>query len=191
MKVMKQVIKYKVESWDELSEDRKEQEKQKAIHEDKWYDIFADDMLRQYKEDLAFLQDKYKLNIAPEFSQGSQHFIVKFVCEDIKDNRTALWYKDYQFDVAIDNRKNIEIFVDTDNSLDTEYFKLVNELEEVIKAFLDDFYVMYEYYREHFMYGGCEAYELFMLGMLQEEEFETVISNDVRRLNTKEAQDER
>lgn len=191
MRVMKQVIKYKVESWEELSEDRKEQEKEKAIYEMRWYDIFADDMWRQYQEDLKGLQDKYKVNIAPEFSQGSQHFIVKFVCEDIKGNQTALWYKDNQFDVEIDNRKTIQIFVDTDNSLDTEYFKLVNELEDVIRAFLDEFYVMYEEYREHFMYGGCEAYELFMLGMLQEEEFETVISNDVKRLNEKEAQDER
>ena len=88
------------------------------------------------------------------------------------------------------NRKNIEIFIDTDNSLDTEYFKLVNELEQVIRAFLDDFYVMYKNYEDHFVYGACEDYELFLLGMLQEEEFETVISNDVKRLNTKEAQDE-
>ena len=186
MKVMQQIIRYKVESWNELSDDRKEQEKQKAIKNDMWYDIFADDMWRQYQEDLAYLQDKHKVNIAPEFSQGSQHFIVKFVCEDIKGNQTALWYKDYQFDVEIDNRKNIQIFIDTDNSLDTEYFKLVNELEEVIRAFLKEFYDMYKNYIEHFMYGGCEAYELFVEGMLQEEEFETVISNDVRRLNTKE-----
>ena len=187
MRVMKQVIKYKVESWEDLSEDRKEQEKEKALYEMRWYDIFADDMWRQYQEDLAYLQDKYKVNIAPEFSQGTQHFIVKFVCQDIKDNQTALWYKDTQFDVEIDNRKNIQIFIDTDNSLDKEYYRLVNEVEQVIKAFLFDFYAMYKHYEEHFMYGHCDLYEEYLKYQLEysDFEYEEIISEKTIELERK------
>lgn len=186
--LVKRVIQdIKVMFWNELSEERKKQELDKAIKKDEFYQEFADDMWRNYQEDLEYLQDKYKVNIAPEFSQGSQHFIVKFVCEDIKGNQTALWYKDTQFDVQIDSRKNIQIFIDTDNSLDKEYYRLVNELEQVIKAFLFDFYAMYKHYEEHFMYGHCDLYEEYLKYQLEysDFEYEEIISEKTIELERK------
>lgn len=177
------------QSFEELPKDRQELELQKAIDNNRFYDIFADDMWRNYQEGLRDLQEKYGLNIEPVFAGGSQHYIQKFISKDNKNDTDCILYKyayneDY-FYVNIDGSGNYEMYFENEDTFDSEYMRLANTLEKNLKLFIAEFFEMYKHYKEHFMYGGCEAYEEFVKDMLLDEEFETEINRDLIEMEEK------
>lgn len=173
------------QSFEELSKDRQELELQKAIKNNRFYDIFADDMWRSYQDDLAYLQAKYQLNIEPVFAGGSQHYIQKFIFTDNKNDSNCVWYKEDYFYVYINGNGDYEMYFEGDDTFNSDYMRLANTLEENLKLFINEFFEMYKHYKEHFMYGGCEAYEEFVKDMLLDEEFETEINRDLIEMEEK------
>lgn len=173
------------QTFEELSKERQDLELQKAIDNNRFYDIFADDMWRNYQEDLRHLQEKYELNIEPVFSNGSQHYIEKFISTDDKNNTECIWYKEDYFYVDIKANGHFEMYFQSQDTFDSDYMRLSNTLEKNLKLFINDFFEMYKHYKEHFMYGGCEAYEDFVKDMLLDEEFETVLDKKMRKIYDK------
>lgn len=175
MRKVRYITDVRYDRFTELPKDRQEYEFRKAIDDNRFYDIFADGMYIRYKDSLEYLQEKYELNIEPVFSNGSQHYIQKFISTDNKDNTECIWYKEDYYYVDIKANGSFEMYFQSQDTFDSDYMRLSNTLEKNLKLFIAEFFEMYKEYEEHFKYGHCEAYEEFVKGMLADEEFETVL----------------
>lgn len=184
-KVIRYITDVRYDRFEELPKDRQEYEFRKAIDDNRFYDIFADSMYRDYKYDLQNLQEKYDLNIEPLFSNGSQHYIQKFISTDDKENTECIWYKEDYFYVDIKANGSFEMYIQTQDTFHSDYMRLSNTLEKNLKLFINEFFEMYKEYEEHFKYGHCEAYEAFVKDMIKDEEFETVIDKKMKPMYDK------
>ena len=143
IKKLRHITDVRYDRWEDLTKERQVLEFQKAIDDNRFYDIFAGDIWRQYQGDLNNLQEKYKLDIKP----------------------------------FVDRNGHFEMYIKSKDTFD--------KIEKNLNLFMAEFFEMYKHYKDRFEFGNKEEYEAFVKYMLMEEEFETVIGKNMRKIYDK------
>lgn len=120
IKKLRHITDVRYDRWEDLTKERQTLEFQKAIDDNRFYDIFAGDIWRQYQGDLNNLQEKYKLDVKP-FVYRNGHFEMYIKSKDtfdmIEKNLNLFMseffemYKHYKDLFEYGNREEYDTFV--------------------------------------------------------------------------------
>lgn len=172
------IVKYL--SFDELSKERQEEEYEKALKSEFFYDSFSFIQYEQYKMWLEDLQKRYNLEIEPIYTNGSQHGLLGFKSVDNKYNDLNIEYNGVEFYGEETNNDEYKMLLCYEEDYNEENFELGEKLTEKVNNFIKDFMKTYnKHFREYFMYGYCDDFEDFVKSELYENndnEYEEIVS---------------